>query len=772
MYKRAFFIYITSFLLALLSTLFILRQTLLSSGLIFVRDSYPSLLGYISPLVSSGEINILFLMDNPDFPISIFQLFPQIYDKLNYAYPIFLGYLSAFFATRYILNSKYKDIIAFLTAFLYVVSPTFMYFTYWSNYVTFVALYPILLVGLSYVSKLSTLKGAILLSFLLTLTTTDPRGFVFSFLTLFLYVIYQLVRRNFRYIKLAFFSLPLYVVENIRTFYALFVQQHVYTSIGNSISVVQLWLNYNTFSFADNLRGIGLFVPLVNFYAGNYFFSYLFSFFLPVFVILGVVFYAERVIKTDVIFYFSLYIFLVIFLSSSITIFNHTFTLNFIYYLNDWLKQTPFFPYMWIILPTYLSEMIPAPLFLTFAFIGDQIILTRREIPRLIGIMFVILVIIAQLVFSYPSYATGNYYGNYVPTPIPKNLVEVAEYLHGAKVAVYGGPIYYNGKWYSAEGFAGIPNAVFLPFYNTTSLGEILQYYGVEYVVANKNISYFLAQKDLKLVANFSGIYIFKNLDYRANFTSQGVYILVGPVTDLNEDVAVVPPYIYVPPQYLAGVICGGEIYLKADVFHNYSVKIPAQRLPYPTNFSCTIYVNSGAQAILSSFPGISLIQVGSPASEYISTSPGCYAVVLTYVAYPKGGVIEISNGTASLTVNTQNVSMEVITTYLGKIYTTGKLKLIHPDSRITYLVSLELIPYSLFIKNVILHPKNVTVTVYPVEGDVIPSIGYNIIIGKVYPPPNYDLTPVLIINVIAVVLLLLEYKYSIISRKVKRRML
>ncbi|QIW22983.1 hypothetical protein EWF20_01610 [Sulfolobus sp. S-194] len=738
---------------------------LFSPGLVYVRDSYPSIIGYFPTLVNNGQINLLFIMDTSDLPIYIFSLYPEIWDKLSYAYPIFLGFVSMYFASYYILRTRYKEIISLIVAFLYIISPTFMYFTYWTDYSTFVALYPLFLVGLDYVNKknFSLLRSSILLSLLLTLVTTDPRGFIFSFLTLFLYVMYRVIKRDFYFLKIVLFSFPFYIMENVRTFYSLLVQHNVYVSTGSSISVVQLWLNYYTFSLSDNLRGIGLFAPLINFYSGNTLFSYVFSFFLPVFVVLSFFYLFFKIIRTDAVFYFFLYSFLVISISSYIVVFNHVFNLNLIYYLNNWLKDSPLFPYMWVIIPSYLSEMIIAPLFLTFVYEINFLLTEKGEIQRLISLIILILVISAQLVFSSPSFASGNYEYNYVPLPVPQNLVQAAEYLHGAKVAVYGTTIYYHGKYYDPEVFAGVPNSVFIPFFNTTHLGNILEYYGVEYVIANENLSYFLSQKDLELVKNFSGIYVFKNLDYKSTFSSRGIY-LVYNVNDLNEDVAAVPYYLYVPPEYLAGIIGGSEIYIKADVFRNYSVKIPAQRLPYPTNFSCTIYVNAHTLQILSAFPGISLIQVGNPASENIFVSPGKYAVVLTYISYSEGGVIEICNGSVSLSVDTANTTLSVVSSYLGIISSNGEIEIIHPDNKITYIVNLELIPYSLWVNDTInLHPKNVTVVTYPVVGDVISSVGYNIILGKAEKPPGYHLVPVIILNVLfyALILFLLVRRKS-----------
>jgi hypothetical protein len=76
------------------------------------------------------------------------------------------------------------------------------------------------------------------------------------------------------------------------------------------------------------------------------------------------VFFVEKLRKTSIPFYLALYILIVVVESSIIDLFSHQFTLNLVYYINDWLKNTPFFTYMWIFLPTYVTEMIPALLFL------------------------------------------------------------------------------------------------------------------------------------------------------------------------------------------------------------------------------------------------------------------------------------------------------------------------------------------------------------------------------------------------------------------------
>ena len=755
----------------IIDTFIILWKTILTPGLIYVRDSYPPIIQPKPSFVSNGMINLITLMDNPDMPLLLFQyFFPScVNDKLSYIYPIFLGFISMYFSSKYFLKVKYREVIAGIIAFLYTISPAFMYFTYWNDYATFVALYPALLAGLDYVSKSPGVKSALLLAMLASLTTTDPRGFSFTVLTVLAYALYSSIRRDLKFLKTFAIAIPVYIALNIRTFIALFLQQRVYTGLGNSIEVVQLWLNYYTFSFEDNLRGIGIFRPLINLFPNPLF--YVYSFFLPLFTILGFVFFVEKLRKTSIPFYLALYILIVVVESSTIDLFNHQFTLNLVYYINDWLKNTPFFTYMWIFLPTYVTEMIPALLFLTFAGVVNEVLSVRIRlaVAKLLPIFLLILVILGQVVYSYSSYSSGNYEGNYTPIPVIKPVYEIAEYLNThatGKVAVFaGGPIYYQGKYYSPEILAGLPNATFINFYNSPYLSEILSFYGIQYVVTNEyyNLSDY---PGIKLVMNLSGIAVYQNLNFKAEYEAKGIYILASypQIYYIPPNSAVVPPYVYVPPKYLAGVINGSDVYVKADLFYNYSLKIPAQREPFSQNFSCTIVTTSHAQQILNTFPGIHLIQSRAPAKEYVNVGYGYFAIILTYVQYPEGGIIGVSNGTKTLQVATAGPLM-VVSKFLGYFKLEGKLELIHPDYDTIYIVNLEAIPANLYNDSVNLSPENVNVTIYPVIGEVIPSIGYNIVIGKVEPPKQIDLTPALVLNLTFFITVLTIY---FIKRKSK----
>jgi hypothetical protein len=215
---------------------------------------------------------------------------------------------------------------------------------------------------------------------------------------------------------------------------------------------------------------------------------------------------------------------------------------------------------------------------------------------------------------------------------------------------------------------------------------------------------------------------------------------------------------VHIPEQYLAGVIGGNSTYLLYDIYQNYSLNIPAQRLPYPVNFSCTIYITSTSIQILSTFPGARLIQVFNPASESIKVpwGDGYYYIILSYVQYPGGGIIKVSNGSYSVAFNT-NGELRVVEAEM-KILVHGEIVLSHVDNLPIYIVGMEAIPTQLLSSGIHLDPKNVTVVYYPVTGNVIPSVNYNIVIGKVETPANPNLLPFILVNLAVFITVLFEY--------------
>ena len=92
------------------------------------------------------------------------------------------------------------------------------------------------------------------------------------------------------------------------------------------------------------------------------------------------------------------------------------------------------------------------------------------------------------------------------------------------------------------------------------------------------------------------------------------------------------------------------------------------------------------------------------------------------------------------------------------KILVHGKIVLSHVGNSPIYIIGMEAIPTQLLSSGIHLDPKNVTVVYYPVTGNVIPSVNYNIVIGKVETPANPNLLPFILVNLAVFISVLFEY--------------
>ena len=92
------------------------------------------------------------------------------------------------------------------------------------------------------------------------------------------------------------------------------------------------------------------------------------------------------------------------------------------------------------------------------------------------------------------------------------------------------------------------------------------------------------------------------------------------------------------------------------------------------------------------------------------------------------------------------------------KMLVHGEIILSHVDNLPVYIVGMEAIPTQLLSSSIHLDPKNVTVVYYPVTGNVIPSVNYNIVIGEVKTPANPNLLPFILVNLAFFITVLFEY--------------
>ncbi|BCU66564.1 hypothetical protein HS7_00010 [Sulfolobales archaeon HS-7] len=760
-------------------TVLVLRNTLLTPGIVYVRDSYPDFIRCPSPFGNS-QTNVVTLMDNPLFVYNLMIPFfpPEVVDKLYYFLPLFIGFISMYFSSRYFLTKYFSrkfslriGVISGITASLFTISPTFMYYTYWVNYATFVALVPVLLAGLDLSLSLHNWKTPFGIALFASLSTTDPRGFLFTIILTVIYVLFYSLRSSLRELIYFVEAIPIYLLVNIRTFLSLFLNSRVLTSYSTSISNSQLWLNYLTYSFEDNLRGIGLFRPFVNFFPGNFVVSYTLSFIFPFFLIVGTIFAYRKIRSTPVLLFLGIYLGLVIILSSSVTVFGKNVTLDLIYYVNDFLVRTPFYNYMWLILPTYLPEIMIAPFFLVFSMLAY--VMTERSNMALY--LLLMLVITSQLVFSYSSYATGNYAGNYVPTCIPEPLIKMAEIANGSKILIYSpGEIEFDGRNYSGLIEGGFPNSLVNPVnfsYIVKNPTPIMEYLGAKYMALIDEPEMFKeirGDPGLKLVYNQSGFALFQDCEFSPAFRSTGATILANYPQSLefinSSTQAYIPGYIAVPFQLVSGVLDGNITCLLAVVYSNYSVKIPLHRIPFPYNFTADIDGSFCTFHVLSNFPGISVIEVVGIAKERVKLLPGTYDVLIQYVSFPSGGIIEISNGTLTYNVST-NSSLGIRVTEIENYTSPGYICLIYPDNTKVFLVRVEAVSVSA-VSKIELRPEDVCVTTNPVSNNGIPSVGYTIVTGKVTEPRSY--TDYLIeVNGVTVLIVVLLFEF-LSKRRVK----
>jgi len=629
---------------------------------------------------------------------------PEIADWISYfLFPFALAFPSMYFASRYFLdrftdtNNKIKIVTSSIVAFFYAISPTAYYFSHWSNYATFYALLPALIAGTFYSLERGRITGAFLLSLFASLTTTDPRGFVF---TLFIVLTVLLYRHEKGDLITFLLSIPFYVLLNSRLFLYLLLNLHSYVSYGYGISNVQLWLNYYTFNLLDSLRGLSLFRPQVSylsFYGTplshiNLFVVYIFSFAFVELGLLGYIFLKKRSITT---YFLLLYLFLVLIVSSNVYFLNHNITLNILYPVLGYLAQTPLYPYLWIFLPTYISEMILAPLYLLVALV------LAKMLERYYFIPLVVLICLAQFSFSASFVLSGNYQGQYNPINPPSSVVQLGKFLESHTE----GNVFVDASSPYSFFLQFLPNVTNVPFYNTSKIGIILNEMGVQYIVTTENNTYvesiINSHKDVfTLVYNNSGFLVYKNNDFTYHIVSP-VYVNFNSTTipPTNESLNIIPYYLMfnIPSKYIGGYI-GNASYAELLALSAYKqginpLTLKVKHLPYYNNFTDTINVNVYDQEILSKFPGISFIGVGEPSSLNLNVTPGYYKVVLVYVSVPSGGTFTITNGTISLSISTSLPNVSVVFSYLGQIYVSKEAKLMFNGNQASYLLDVLFIP-------------------------------------------------------------------------------
>ncbi|QGA53322.1 hypothetical protein GFS03_01295 [Sulfolobus sp. E5-1-F] len=678
-------------------------------GYIYQRDSYPYF--YLDSRQSAIlSLGFPAIMDNVWMPIVVMLYFnlisPVIADCVSYfLYPFALSIPSMYFASRYFLNRYAKETknevrigVSAVIAFLYAITPTAYYYSHWSDYAAFYALLPALIAGAFYAFEKGEFLGALLLSVFASLTTTDPRGFVYTLFIIFSVLIY---RHKLSDLKVFLYSISLYLLLNSRLFIILFYNFHSYSSISFSISNQQLWLNYLTFPLLDSLRGLSLFRPLVSYLSfGNPFLIYVMSFAFVETGILGYIFLKKKGSVAN--YFLAIYVFLVLLVSSNVNILGYSFTLNLTYPLLNFLAQTFVYNYLWIFLPTYLTEMIIAPLFLLVSLVMAKILLSKHYL-----IPLVILIVLSQFAFSSSMVISGNYLGEYNPVNPTPLLLSLAQFLENHTIGNVVVSAVVPANWSTFIGV--LPNVTSVPLLNTSNIGIILNDFGVQYVVTSVNDNYTLSiinsHRDVfSLVYNNSYFLVFRNNDFTYNIYSPIYVNFEYPEVPLtNRSLNVIPSYLMfeIPPRYIGGYV-GNVTYAELLALSSYKqgiypVELNLKHLPYPTNFTNTINVNVYDEEILSEFPDISFISVSNTSSLNLNVKSGLYKVILIYISIPGGGVFGISNGSYSLSVSTSSPNISVEFSYLGNILVSNNsTKLFFNGDSLSYLLAVMFIPYNM----------------------------------------------------------------------------
>lgn len=680
-------------------------------GYIYQRDSYPAF--YLdSRQASLSYLNFPMIMDNVWMPVVVILYFnlisPVIADWITYLlFPCAISVPSMYFSSRYFLNRYAKEAgawvkisVSSIIAFLYAITPTAYYYSHWFNYATFYALLPALIAGTFYSLEKGGFLGATLLSIFASLTTTDPRGFIY---TLFIVLSILLFRHKLGDLKVFLYSIPFYILLNSRLFLILFYEFHSYSSISFTISNEQLWLNYWTFPLLDSLRGLSLFRPLVSYLSfGNPLLIYVMSFAFVETGILGYIFLRKKGSVAN--YLLGIYLFLALLVSSSVNVLGYNITLNLTYPLLDFLAQTFVYNYLWIFLPTYLTEMILAPLFLLVSLVMAKMLSKYYLIP------LVVLIVLSQFAFSSSMVLSGNYLGSYNPVSPPPLIVNLGRFLENHTIGNVLVDAVVPSNWSTFIGV--LPNTTSVPLVNTSDVGVILNEYGVQYVVTTVNDNYTLSVIDshknvFTLVYNDSYFLVYKNNDFTYNINSPIFVNFEYPkVPDTNNSVNVIPSYLMfnIPPRYIGGFV-GNATYAELLALSAYKqgilpVKLNVKHLPYPTNFTDTINVNVYDEEILSDFLSISFISVSDTSSLNLGVEPGFYKVVIAYVSVPGGGVFGVTNGSYSLSVSTSSPNISIVFSYLGNMFVSSSVKLFFIGHSLSYLIGIMFIPYNMSIQH------------------------------------------------------------------------
>lgn len=751
--------------LSIIWSTFILRNTLFSPGYIAVRDTIPDLdnqlyfysIMSISPAGTPthiGLVNVQSIISGVLVFLGYLMygniLCVQLFEKLQLLlFPFVAGYISMYYSLKHfknkylLINSRYvsESIVIFvatnLVAALYVIAPTSMYWSFWLPYGAYYGLMPafIMLLDKYYINlkilninKRQLIREGAIFSLFLSFLINDIRTLIYSVIILVIFsVISIIVYRKYKYVLfLNLITLAFYLLINIRLVLdPIFLGNiQTYTQIASYISAGQWWVSTTPYSIFQTYSDTSLFFQTISY--NKYQFM---SFFIFMLTFIALLFYKNKKI---IIFPF---IYIVSIALVSTGLFPVAQTL--IYYLG----QTKLFSIIWIFYPYYISIFYPS---IQFILLGLTIIivinqLTYKRIKPFISLLLILMsVVTPYLIYSQPSYISGNYDGVYMPVNPPIPLLKANQFLQNRTegLTIVLGPTYpfWSTKYSGNYLYYSMPNTIVLvqPLeepdqYLITKLmqlnvkdpGYILAQLGVEYILfhfdsnqsyINNNYSlymnYLIKSNNFRIVFNDSYITILKNLEF--NPSIRGSYYLgfnypyslyeLGNMNNLS-GIIYIPDFVFMSSSLNVSADVDGFISSEngssiiPDIMgllgKGYQINLfnYVKRLYFPYNWTVQVGYNDIP------LPGI---YTANPSSFSIPVSrTGNFTILIYAISSPefRNLNVTVSNISYSLSLNTPQTETEW---YMLNHVDIGSEREIHISSNGPgYIITIEIIPYN-----------------------------------------------------------------------------
>lgn len=460
-------------------------------------------------------------------------------------YTYLIGFISMFYFIKY-FSSKYMSVknvnllrlVAILISSLYVNT-----FYYWGgtdfNYSLYYSLVPFILLSLdryfntSKESKTTLLKQALIVGFVLGISTLDIRTLIFNiFIFIYFLVFIVIYEHNFLKLKRALFMAFLvgifYILINIKFILIIFMESSVGNNILASIVPAQIYIALQRYNILYALAGAPTWYTTYNP-------QYVFLGLIPIFI--GMTLILKRSMKKISAF---LYIPILILLLYS------SYAGNTILY---YIAQTKYYPYLTIAYPDYVMQSLYDPfLYALFGLAAFNIVnelytyLTKHhhiirkarkiKISKFINILIIIF-IIALIIMPVEYYLVPEERNN-SSSLATVNMPQYVKNITGAIYSNYSGNVLLYGNIVGQNTyFTNMPNIIdgnypaapmdafqYILSTQTKNLGNVLSYFGIQYMIYvytgnHSMITYLTNQSTLKVVTQQHNVYLFKNLYYK-----------------------------------------------------------------------------------------------------------------------------------------------------------------------------------------------------------------------------------------------------------------